>query len=220
MRSRRAGTDVVSRICCLSGILMDDADDLRQNLLVELDVALELVDDRARHRLGLDLFAEILGEDDGLGLVVVGAVAELLDPGPRGALDQHLHGAVRQLQQLQYARERPHFVDGIGGRIIVGSILLRGKQNIDIRTHDLLQRADRLFATYEQGNNHVGKYHNVAQRQHRIGAHLTSRGDGARFRLGCHDPDSLSWLPSRPHPVASADPECSVTARILLICCH
>jgi hypothetical protein len=46
----------------------------------------------------------------------------------------------------------------------------------------------------------VRKYDDVAQRQHRIGTHLTDGREGARLGLGCHDPDSLSCLPLRPCP--------------------
>ncbi len=174
------GSDVVGELGIVLD-LMDDADHFRRNFLVELDVAFELVNDRARHRLGLDLLAHLVGKDDGFGLIVICAVAIFLHARTRGALDQHLHGAVGQLEQLQNARQRTHLVDGVGRRIVVGSILLRREQNVDVRTHDLLQRADRLFATHKQGNDHVREHHDVAQRQHRIGSHLTGRRERARL---------------------------------------
>jgi hypothetical protein len=105
--------------------LMDDADDFGRHLLVELDVALELVDDRARHRLGLDLLAHLVDEHDSLGFVVVGALAVFDNPRPFGALDQHLDGAVGQLEELQYARKRADVIDRGGRGIVVGGVLLR-----------------------------------------------------------------------------------------------
>ena len=44
--------------------LLDRADDLGRHLLVELHIALELGDDRARQRLGLDLLADVLVGND------------------------------------------------------------------------------------------------------------------------------------------------------------
>ena len=60
--------------------LLDDADDFRRNLLVELHVAFELIDDRARQRFGLDLIARGIGEHDRLGLVVILAVGVVASP--------------------------------------------------------------------------------------------------------------------------------------------
>ena len=60
--------------------LLDHADDLGRHLLVELHIALELGDDRARQRLGLDLLADVVGEHDGVGLVIVAAVGVLAAP--------------------------------------------------------------------------------------------------------------------------------------------
>ena len=56
------------------GVVVDlghGGDDLGRDLLVELHIALELVDDRAGERLGLDLVAERSGERLGLGLVII-----------------------------------------------------------------------------------------------------------------------------------------------------
>jgi len=47
-----------------------------------------------RKRLGLDMLAARVREHDGIGLVIFGTVGVTLDLGARGALDQHLDGAV------------------------------------------------------------------------------------------------------------------------------
>ena len=74
--------------------LLDDADHLGRHLLVELHIVLEFVDDRARERLGLHLLAAIVGQHDGVGLVVFGTVSVALNLRACGALDQHLDGTV------------------------------------------------------------------------------------------------------------------------------
>ena len=86
----------------------------------------------------------------------------------RDAFDQHLHGAVGQLQKLQHGRERAGLIDGIGRRIVVAGVLLRGKQDVLVGVHDLLERVDRLFTPDEQRHDHVREHDDVAQRQDRI----------------------------------------------------
>src|SRR5438128_6204746 len=89
------------------------------------------------------------------------------------ALDQYLDGAVGELEQLQYARKRANLVDRLCCRIVVGGVLLGGEQDEGAGPHHLLEREDRLLAPDEEGRDHVRKYDDVAQRQHRIGSGLT-----------------------------------------------
>ena len=95
--------------------LLDDADDFGRHLLVELHIVLELVDDRARQRFGLDLLARASSARTiGLGLVDIRRGRCSASTLARcGALDQHLDGAVGQLEQLQHARERADLVDRV-----------------------------------------------------------------------------------------------------------
>ena len=103
--------------------LMNDADDFRRNLLVELDVALELVDDRARQRLGFDLARRPGRRSPRLRPRNIRCGRHSFDDaGALGAFDQHLHGAIGQLEQLQHVRQRADIVDGIGRGIIVGGV--------------------------------------------------------------------------------------------------
>jgi hypothetical protein len=44
--------------------------------------------------------------------------------GWKSALDQHLDGAVGELEQLQYARKRANLVDRLRCRVFVGRVLL------------------------------------------------------------------------------------------------
>ena len=98
------------------------------------------------------------------------------DLGALGALDQHLHGAVGQLEQLQHARERADLEDRIGRRIVVGRVLLRREQDEGVAPHHLFQRLDRLLAADEERHDHVREDHDVAQRQNRIGARFAGSG--------------------------------------------
>ena len=148
--------------------LADGAEHLGRDLLVELDVALELGDGRAGQRLDLVLGAQALGDALDLGLEVVGVVGVAHDLGARRALDQHLDGAVGQLEQLQHGGERAHLVDGIGRRIVVAGVLLRRQQDLLVGAHHLFERVDRLLAPDEQRHDHVRKDDDVAQRQDRI----------------------------------------------------
>ena len=77
--SSRLAIEVISSTACLSAIFterceatvsaslpgssiwVDRRDDLRRNLLVELHIAFELGDDRARQSLGLDQVDRVLG---------------------------------------------------------------------------------------------------------------------------------------------------------------
>jgi hypothetical protein len=158
--------------------LLDHADDFRRHLLVELHIAFELVDDRARHRFGLDLIAGGIRDDDRFGLVIFLAIGVLLDLGARGAFDQHLHGAVGQLEELQHARERADVIDGVRRRIVVGGVLLCRQQNERVRAHHLFERLDRLLAADEQRNDHVREHDDVPQRQHRIGPAFAGHQSG------------------------------------------
>ena len=159
--------------------LLDHADDFRRDLLVELHIAFELGHDRARERFGLDLVAHLVGEHDRARLVVVGALVVVLqDLGALRALDQHLHGAVGQLEQLQHAGERADLEDRVGRRIVVGGVLLRREQDERVALHHLFERLDRLLAPDEQRHDHVREDHDVAQRKNRVGARFA----GSRCR--------------------------------------
>ena len=171
--------------------LLDDADHFRRHLLVELHIAFELVDDRARQRFGLNLLARGIRKHDRFGLVILFAVGVFRDARARGALDQHLHGAVGQLEQLQHAGERADGENRIRRRIVVGGVLLRRQQNERIRAHHLFERLDRLLAADEQRHDHVRENNDVPQWQHRIGTAFAGRQE--RLWLGgtCHGPMSL-----------------------------
>ncbi len=144
-------------------------DDLGRDLLVELHVVLELGDHRAGKRLRLDLVAERIGKSLGLGLVEVLGPGIGLDVGPARALDQHLHGAVGQLQELQHARQGSDLVDRVRRRIVVRGVDLGRKQDVAVGLDHLLQGTDRLLPADEERHDHVREDDDVPQRQNRIG---------------------------------------------------
>src|SRR5262249_13600166 len=110
------------------------------------------------------------------------------------ALDQYLDGAVGELEQLQYARKRADLVDRLRCRIIVGGVLLGREQDEGVGPHHLFEREDRLLTSDEEGRDHVRKYDNVAQRQHRIDSGFTWRKRWAWLCSG-HGPKSVLLSP-------------------------
>ena len=147
--------------------------DRRHRLLgdvpVELGVALELLGHGAAQRLDRRRVLGGLGDLRGLGLEIGLVVDEAGDPHPHLALDQHLHGAVGQLQQLQHVGQHADAVDALGLRLVLGGVLLAREQDLLVVPHHRLERAHRLLAADEQRHDHVRKHHDVAQGQDGIG---------------------------------------------------
>ncbi len=149
--------------------LLNDAHHLGGNLLVQLHIALEVGHDRTRQRFRLDALGVDVGKGDSFGFIEISAIGILAGLGALQTLDQHLHGAVGQFQELQHAGERADLIDGIRSRIIIGRILLRREEDQRIVLHHLFERLDRLLAADEQRHDHMREDDDVAKRQHRIG---------------------------------------------------
>ncbi|MCY1303947.1 hypothetical protein D9M70_536790 [compost metagenome] len=98
-----------------------------------------------------------------------------VDLGARAAFDQHLDGAVGQLQQLQDIGDGADFIDRGRFRIVVGGVDLGGKHDLLVGAHDFLKRTDRLFAADEERHDHVREDHDVAERQNRVGRAFSRR---------------------------------------------
>ena len=92
---------------------------------------------------------------------------ELFDAGAVDALDQHLDGAVGELEQLQDGRHRPDAVQILALRVVDVGLLLGDEKNALVRLHRKIERNDRLLPADEQRDHHVRIDHHVAQRQHR-----------------------------------------------------
>ena len=138
-----------------------------RHLLVQLHIAVELRDGGAGQRLGLGSSAVVGGQHLNFRLEEFGTVGEAVHARAVGAFDEHLHGAVGQLQQLQHLRQGSHFEHGIGRRIIIGGVLLCDEQDALVFAHHLFQRLDRLFTPHEERNDHVREDDDVAERQDR-----------------------------------------------------
>ena len=59
----------------------------------------------------------------------------------------------------------PTRIDVVGGRIVLGGVLLRDQQDLLVVLHHRFERADRLLAADEQRHDHVREDDDVAQRQ-------------------------------------------------------
>ena len=196
--------------------------DLGRDLLVQLHVLIELRDHRAAHRLELGAVLG-LGRDRARLRGVVGLeVGDRVDARALDAFDQHLHGAVGQLQHLQDVRDGAGAVHVLGRGLVLGGGFLRHQQDALARLHRRLQRLDRLRAPDEQRNHHVREDHHVTQRKQResqcVGpgfgvSHVFSPeelacatilgGATAGVLQAAAEIHDMSRVPSRPRPAAS-----------------
>jgi hypothetical protein len=124
-------------------------EDLGRDLLVELHVLVELRDHRAAHRLQLGAFGGFRTHARRFGNVVRLQIGDVDDACALRALDQHLHGAIGQLQHLQDVGHRSGAVHVLGARLVLGGGLLRHQQDALARLHRRLERLDRLRASDE-----------------------------------------------------------------------
>ena len=167
-------------------------EDLGRDLLVELDVLVELLHHGAAQRLD---FAGDHTVDAGrighlqrrdAGREVALALLDLLDLGALLAFNQHLHGAVGQLEHLQDGRHAAHFEHVVNLRLVFGSRFLGHEHDAALGLHRGLQGLDALGAPDEERDHHVGKNHDVAQRQQRqldgIGRKGGMTGHGGALR--------------------------------------
>ncbi|MDT4834868.1 hypothetical protein FQZ97_685180 [compost metagenome] len=139
--------------------------DLRRDLLVQFYVLLELGDDRAAQGLGFGALHGVWLDRRHLAGEVRIGVFDAVDAGALGALDQHLDGAVRQLEHLQDAGDAADFVDVFGRGVILAGGFLGHQHDAFARFHRNLERADGARTADEQRDDHVREHHDVAQRK-------------------------------------------------------
>ena len=108
------------------------------------------------------------------------ASVEIAQTRAPNAFDEHLDGAVGQLQQLQDRRERADLVDVLRAGLVDVGLRLRDEQDLAIAGHRLIERRDGPLAADEQRDHRVRIHDDVAQRQDRESA------DGRRFSAVCH----------------------------------
>ena len=184
-RSSRSPTLAISSSSCFSAIfrlrwpatvsasllrlldLVERNQHLGRDLLVELDVLLELrrppcgrAPPAPWPRVTWSGIGSTKASKYALGLLEAG------DAGAPAALDQHLHGAVGQLQQLQDRGDGADAIDVVGRGIVLGGVLLGDQQDLLVVLHHRFERADRFLAADEQRHDHVRENDDVAQRQH------------------------------------------------------
>ncbi len=134
------------------GIIVDLGDrchDLRRDLLVELDVAFELGDDRPGERFHLDLVEGLVGDCLGVGFIEILGARISLHFGANLSLDQNLDRTVRKLQELKNRSERAGRKDRFRRWIVVGGRHLRRKKDELVGPHDLFESANRFLAADE-----------------------------------------------------------------------
>jgi len=78
---------------------------LGRNFFVQLDVLVELAEQRAAHRFDFVRAALATGEQRRLGGQIVAGFVDAQNLRALSALDQNLHGAVGKLQHLQHGRD-------------------------------------------------------------------------------------------------------------------
>ena len=157
--------------------LVEGDQDLRQNLLVELYVLLELANHGAAEGFQLLGRAFVLVDQLTFGkeeVLVVGIAGDL---GPLHAFHQHLDGAVGKLQQLQHRGNRADFINVVRRGVVLGGVFLRHQQNLLIVLHDVLKGAYRFIAADEQGHDHVRENDDVSKRKNGVHVDLV----GHRF---------------------------------------
>ena len=157
----------------------DRGQDLGRNLLVEFDVLVELLHHRAAQGFdlaGLGLLG--LGGRHGAGhhREVVLVLFDLLDQRTLLPFDQHLDGAVGQLEHLQDGGDAAHREHVGNRRFILGCGLLGHQHDAAFGGHGGFERLDALGTPHEQGDHHVGEHHDIAQGQQRQLERVGRRG--------------------------------------------
>ncbi len=165
---RHVGGDSVGQP---TGII--DAGDRGQHLagdfLVELDVLVEGIEQRAHQRLdflGRALVQHRLqqrdfGDETGLGF------GEAMEANPLATFHQDLDRAVRQPQQLQHVRQGTDSVDIAGLGVVHLGAALSDQYDAFVALHRQVERMDGLFTADKQRDDHVRVHHHVAERQYR-----------------------------------------------------
>ena len=153
----------------LAGILdlIKGNKNFRRDFLVQLYILLELLDHRARERLQLVRILGRVVDRLGFRLEIVLGLGEFDDLRAPRPLDQHLHRAVRQLEQLQHGADGAERVDVFRRGIVLARVLLCDQQDLLVVLHHVLERPHRLLAPDEERHDHVREDDDVPQRKER-----------------------------------------------------
>ncbi|MNQ57142.1 hypothetical protein D3C85_712880 [compost metagenome] len=139
--------------------------DLRGDLLVEFYVLLELSHDRAAQGFGFGALHGVGFDRRNLAGEMRIGIFNTVDAGALGAFDQHLDGAIGQLEHLQDAGNATDFVDVFRRGVILAGGLLGHQHDALARFHRNLERAYGARTADEQRDDHVREHYDIAQRQ-------------------------------------------------------
>ena len=171
------------------GIVDDGDGDERvgRDALRELDPVLKAVDEGARRDFHIRRGVDRVGVDLGLDLVVILEPVIVADARALLALDEHADRAARQLEDLVDHGDCAVVVEILAPRVVLVGINLADEQDAVVLHHRLLESRQRALAADVEVDDHVGKDHHAAQRQHRQRLHLWRcaflRGGRCRFVL-------------------------------------
>ena len=87
-----------------------------------------------------------------------------MDAASLHALDEHLHGAIGEFQNLQNIRKGSGFINVAGLGIVRIGMSLSGKKNALLFRHGFFKRADGLLPTDKQGDNHEREHDDIPER--------------------------------------------------------
>ncbi|MNQ81816.1 hypothetical protein D3C85_968530 [compost metagenome] len=141
------------------------SEDFRWNLFVQFDVLVELLHDRAAHGFDFRLVARLGLERRQVGDEVRRRIADVVDTGTLRAFDQHLDGAIGQLQHLQNIGDAANFIDVRRRWLVLRGCFLSGKHDALALLHRSFQRLDRLWTANEQRYHHMRENDDIPQRQ-------------------------------------------------------
>ncbi|MNV11974.1 hypothetical protein D3C71_1025570 [compost metagenome] len=147
----------------------DRCEDLRGNFFVEFDVLVKLLHHSTAQRfnlarlvgLGCGFYRRDGGREMGLSVLDGRHQSALM------AFDQHLHGAVRQLEHLQDGGDAADIEHVRHRRLVLGCSFLCHKHDATVGLHGQLKRLNALGTPHKKRDDHVGKHHHVTQRQQR-----------------------------------------------------
>jgi hypothetical protein len=145
----------------------DGGEDLGRDLAVELDVLVEVLNHGATQRFDLRSRRRVGADGQHLGDEVLALLPHLAGMRTLQALDQHLHGAVGQLEHLQDGRDAADVKEVLGLGLVLGGGLLGHQHDLPARLHGRLERLDGFGSPDEQRDDHMRKHHHIAQGQQR-----------------------------------------------------
>ena len=147
--------------------LVERHKDFGRNFLVELDVLLELRDDRTAQRFQVLAVIDSVPKKLRLSLKEVRILGIADDFCALAALDQHLHGPVGEFQQLQHRTDGAHFIDIFDRGVVLSGVFLSHKQNLLVVLHDIFKRFYGLIPTDKERHNHMREHDDVPQGKYR-----------------------------------------------------